>query len=291
METAKRILVYFSLQQSKKIKGIHQQAKLLACCFFTALLSGCDMIDYHPYDTQVSGTHDINARNMALIESNCAGRDSIRFAQISDTQRWYDETADAVKSINARGDIDFVVHCGDLSDFGVTSEFEVQRDILEDLEMPYVVNIGNHDCLATGEDVFRYIFGDPDFSFNAGDTHFLCLNTNAFEYDYSSDVPDFAFIRSDCASVGEDIRRTVVAMHVQPYSDEFNNNIADLFQEEIKKFPGLAFCLCGHDHKRQINDIFGDGILYYECGAAKAREYIVYTLKKDGEYDYEVVAY
>lgn len=290
MKTAKQILVYF-FSKSRKLSGSLHGGALFWGFLFSALLSSCDIIDYHPYDTQVSGDHDINARNIALIESSCAGRDSIRFAQISDTQRWYDETSDAVKSINARGDIDFVVHCGDVSDFGVTSEFEVQRDILNDLEMPYVVNIGNHDCLGTGEDVFRYLFGEPDFSFDAGDTHFLCLNTNAFEYDYSTDVPDLAFIRSDCEGLREGIRRTVVAMHVQPYSDEFNNNIADLFQEEIKKFPGLSFCLCGHDHKRQINDIFGDGVLYYECGAAKAREYIVYTLKKDGGYDYEVVAY
>ena len=55
-----------------------------------------------------------------------------------------------MESINKRGDVDFVVHCGDISDFGVTREFELQRDILEKLTMPYVVLIGNHDCLGSG---------------------------------------------------------------------------------------------------------------------------------------------
>ena len=96
----------------------------------TLMLSACDIIDYHPYDARLDGTHDINARNMTRIEQACAGKKALKFVLISDTQRWYDETYEAVKSINARTDIDFVVHCGDLSDFGVTKEFEQQRDIL-----------------------------------------------------------------------------------------------------------------------------------------------------------------
>lgn len=255
------------------------------------LLAACDLIDYHPYDVRISGAHDLNALHVAQIEESMAGRDSLRFAVISDTQRWYDETNDAVKSLNSRGDIDFVVHCGDVSDFGVTKEFVLQRDILEKLTMPYVVLLGNHDCLGTGEDAYHYIFGKPDFSFTAGDTHFVCLNTNAFEYDYSTAVPDFSFLRADRSSLSPAVRRTIVAMHAQPGSEQFNNNVADLFQEEIRQYPSLALCLCGHGHHTQSADLFGDGVIYYECGAAKMREYLVFTLKADGSYAYEVIPY
>ena len=267
---------------------------LLRCicyCSCALLMTACDLIDYHPYDTRVSGAHDINAHNIERIESACQGRDSISFVLISDTQRWYDETEKAVKSINERTDIDFVIHCGDISDFGVTREFELQRDLLQKLRVPYVVLLGNHDCLGTGADVYRYIFGNPNFSFNAGDLHVLCINSNAFEYDYSTDIPDFAFIRSDRDAVPSSVRRTIVAMHAQPLSDQFNNNAAQLFQYEIKKYPGLSFCLCGHGHQTQVNDWFDDGVLYYECASAKSREYIVFKLKKDGGYSHEVVRY
>lgn len=264
---------------------------LLVLSTVAFVLSGCDMIDYHPYDTRVDGAHGINERNMARIEEACAGRDSVRFVLISDTQRWYDETNDAVASINARDDIDFVVHCGDISDFGVTKEMELQRDIFEKLDVPYVVLLGNHDCLGTGADTFRYIFGNPDFSFNAGDTHFLCINSNAYEYDYSVDIPNFSFIRADRDSLPADVRRTVVAMHAQPTSEQFNNNVAEYFEEQIKMYPGLSFCMCGHGHKTQVNDLFGDGVLYYECAAATSREYVIFTLKRDGGYEYEVIEY
>ena len=264
-------------------------APILACC--SLLVCSCDLFDYHPYDTKIDGAHNLTAYNVERIETLCAGRDSVRFVLISDTQRWYDETRDAVRSINARGDIDFVIHCGDVSDFGVTDEFEVQRDILQKLQMPYVVLLGNHDCLGSGADAYRYIFGNPDFSFDAGNTHFVCLNTNAFEYDYATPIPDFTFIQNDQDKLTSSTKRTVVAMHAQPLSDQFNNNVAKSFDYTIKKYPGLAFCICGHGHSMQVNDLFDNGVLYYECSAAKNRKYLVFTLKRDGGYSYEEVNY
>jgi 3',5'-cyclic AMP phosphodiesterase CpdA len=56
-----------------------------------------------------------------------------------DTQGWFDDTKDMVKSINNHHTIDFVVHGGDITDFGITKEFEWQRDILNGLQVPYVV--------------------------------------------------------------------------------------------------------------------------------------------------------
>lgn len=256
-----------------------------SCLLATASLlvpAGCDVIEYHPYDTRFDGPTDINATNMARIEEACSGKARIRFAVISDTQRWYDETHEGVQSINARGDIDFVIHCGDLTDFGVTKEFVWMRTELQRLQPPYVCLLGNHDCLGTGADVFRRMYGLPDFSFTAGNVHFVCLNTNAYEYDYSVAVPDFAFLKADIAAVPSHVTRTVVAMHAAPNTEQFNNNVADYFQYTLHQYPGLSFCLCGHGHATVQQDIFGDGILYYECCSAKKRQYLVFTIDEKG---------
>lgn len=149
------------------------------------LLTGCGMIDYHPYDVRISGETDVNAHNIEQIEADCKGKKTIRFVTMGDSQRWYDETEDFVKAINKRNDIDFVIHGGDMSDFGVTKEFLWQRDIMNGLSVPYVTLIGNHDCLGTGAETYKAIFGPTNFSFIAGDVKFVCLNTNALEYDYS----------------------------------------------------------------------------------------------------------
>lgn len=106
---------------------------LLSCL----LLTGCGMIDYHPYDVRISGETDVNAHNIEQIEADCKGKKTIRFVTMGDSQRWYDETEDFVKAINKRNDIDFVIHGGDMSDFGVTKEFLWQRDIMNGLSVPY----------------------------------------------------------------------------------------------------------------------------------------------------------
>lgn len=160
----------------------------------SGLLQACDMIEYHPYDLDIDGETEVNARNIQRIETALDGKKEFSFAVISDTQRWYDETEDAVADMNEKGGIDFVVHTGDLSDFGMKLEFEKQRDILNGLSVPYVCLLGNHDCLATGKEVFNRIFGEENFSFTAGDVLFICLNTNALEFDYSDAIPDFSFL-------------------------------------------------------------------------------------------------
>lgn len=106
------------------INILHAAFTGLALTGMTMLTNGCDMIEYHPYDLNIKGDTDINERNIQSIEASLNGKEEISFILISDTQRWYDETEDAVNAINERNDVDFVIHCGDLSDFGMKMEFE-----------------------------------------------------------------------------------------------------------------------------------------------------------------------
>ena len=83
----------------------------------------------------------------------------------------------------------FIIHGGDYTEFGLKKEFEWNDDILSKLKVPYVGLIGNHDVIGNGDQVFRKIFGNENFSFVVSDVKFVCLNTNAIEYDYSHPVP------------------------------------------------------------------------------------------------------
>lgn len=263
----------------------------LACLVVQILLGSCtDMLETHPYDTHVSGRKHINQANTTLIESKLKGKKQFKFAMISDTQRWYDDTHDVVKALNQRSDIDFVVHGGDLSDFGITNEFVWQRDILEGLHVPYVSIIGNHDCLGNGESTFKTIFGEPNFAFTAGNVRFICLNTNALEFDYSQYIPDFTFLGNELKSLPTDVEKTIFLMHARPYSDVFNNNVCDWFQYVIKQFPKLQFCLNGHNHQLETSDLYNDGVLYYQCPNIQKRIYLTFTIYEEG-YDYEAVSF
>ncbi|MEG1616599.1 MAG: metallophosphoesterase [Bacteroidales bacterium] len=252
--------------------------------------TSCDLIDYHPYDGKTNGTKRVNEWNALKIHNICQTRDTVRFVFMGDTQRWYDETVSFVNHLNQRGDVDFVIHAGDISDFGMTNEFEWVHSIMNKLHVPYVALLGNHDVIGNGINIFRSIYGPYNFSFLAGKTKFVCLNTNALEFDYSIPVPDFGFITTEIEDDEREYDRTIVAMHVQPYADQFNNNVAQPFQHYLNMLRNLQFCLHGHTHRLSEEDIFGDGVIYYGCAAMKDKNYLFFTLTPDG-YEYEVVYY
>lgn len=267
------------------------------------LLAGCDNFESHPYAAKIHGDTDIIAKNVAEIEAMQL-KPPFKFAFLTDTQAAYNELEDAVREIRSRGDIAFVVHGGDMTDFGLPKEFVWCRDIMQTCGVPYVPVIGNHDCLGNGEQTYRYIFGTDNYSFNAGPVHFVMLNTIALEYDYSHPVPDFTFLTSDCEAVNAlnaaapgTVTHTVAVMHSRPFDEQFNNNVVQPFNYYLEQFPGMknadpgagtvthGFCLCGHNHSFQAADLFDNGIIYWQCANTGKRQYFVITITDTG---YEV---
>ena len=265
--------------------------KLAAILIMTVLLlPSCDTVfDIHPYDTRITGATNINQNNIATIEKTCAGRDTVRIAFISDSHQWYNDLEAIIDDINRRDSIDFVVHLGDITDFGSTQEYLWTRKKMERLNKPYVVMQGNHDCLGTGNEVYAKMFGNNDFSFIAGRVKFIMINTNAIEYDYSEPVPDFDFLEAEATKDSALFDRTVACMHAAPYSEQFNNNVLKPFNYYVMNFPNLMFCLYGHGHQIDEHDFFNNGIIYYEVAAAKKRKYRIFTITPNG-YANEVIS-
>ena len=269
------------------------QKRIQICLGFWAIcaLSGCsDMFDIHPYDVDFKGETGINDRQTATIESRFADKDTLRVAFISDTHLWHSDARDEVADINRREDIDFVIHCGDLTDTGTAREYEWCRDILSGLRRPYVALIGNHDYLGTGDQAYGVMYGRMNFSFIASRIKFVCLNTNATEYDYMAAVPNFDYMEEEMTRDSTRFDRTIVVMHAPPYSDQFNNNVAKAFRLYLHYFPGLTCCVYGHNHSDKVEDIYGDGLLFYGIDCAEHRNYRIFTFTKDG-YEVEQIRY
>ena len=264
--------------------------KLAAILIMTVLLlPSCDTVfDIHPYDTRITGATNINQNNIATIEKTCAGRDTVRIAFISDSHQWYNDLEAIIDDINRRDSIDFVVHLGDITDFGSTQEYLWTRKKMERLNKPYVVMQGNHDCLGTGNEAYAKMYGNNDFSFVAGRTKIVCLNTNAIEYDYSEPIPDFDFMEREAIADTTVFDRTIVCMHAAPFSEQFNNNVVKPFNYYITQFPGLLFCMYGHGHHTEEHDFFDNGVIYYEVASASKREYRIFVITPKG-YSNEVV--
>lgn len=262
---------------------------LLPLAFLLLVLSSCELIEYHPYDVSLSRKYsDLNHKSIRRILAKSPTNDTIRFVFMGDTQRSYDETVDFVRSVNRRRDVDFVIHGGDITDFGMTKEYIWIHDIMTKLKVPYVAIIGNHDILGHGKEVYKSIYGDYNFSFIYNQTKFLFLNTNALEFDYSTPIPDFGYIRAELDQDRSLYNQTIVAMHVQPFDLEFNNNTAHYFQDLIRQFNNPLFAIHAHAHVRMQNDFFKDGFVYIGCDDIHDRNYLVFTVTKN-KYSYEVV--
>lgn len=255
------------------------------------ILCSCEQVfEYHPYELRLDEKYKhINEKNIERLRISDRNRDTVRFIAMGDTQRWYDETEDFVNAVNRRDDIDFVIHGGDISDFGLKKEYCWIHDIMSRLRVPYMAVIGNHDNLGSGREVYEAMYGALNFAFVYGGIKFVCLNTNALDYDYSIPVPDFEFIQEQIADTLEQpIHSSIAVMHTEPGNVIFNNNVKVPFQEYLKKLKNLRFCVHAHEHHLMVNDFFEDGIIYYGSDAMKNRNYLLFTVTKEN-YSYEVV--
>ena len=303
-------------KKKKKNEDMRRHTETLLLIATMSAVISCDNFEYLPYAADFYGRTGIHATSIHDIEQSCAGKDTICFAFITDTQGSYDEMRDAVDVISKRKDVMFIIHGGDQSDFGMTKEFLWTRDILDSQPLPYLCLLGNHDCLGNGEHTYTRIYGEENFSFNASFMHFVGLNTVALEYDYSHPVPDFKYIEADADTLynmADSIRFTVVGMHAPPHDEQFNDNVDNVFEHYITRYPGLrssdpvfspsdnvdpvmvgtrrmGFCINGHTHRNDTKDIFGDGVLYYGLANVGKRSIQIYTITRKG-YECETISF
>ncbi|MDO4497097.1 MAG: metallophosphoesterase [Bacteroidales bacterium] len=257
-------------------------------------MSSCNKFEYHPYQGKFEGEKHLTSSNLRWLEKLELGN-NYKFAFISDTQRRYDETKDVVKDLNQRDEIDFVLHGGDMTDFGLTNEFVWMRDCLLKLNKPWLTVIGNHDFLGNGEHIYEEMFGQLNYSFTIGHVRFEALNTVALELDYSTPVPDFDFLEKELIYINDvnkqhpdSIQRTIFLMHSRPGDEQFNNNVMKPFKRYLEYFPNPV-CFNGHNHRNEILDPFECGILFYGVTDISDRQYYIVTIHDDSSYDVKTI--
>ena len=76
---------------------------------------------------------------------------------------------------------DFVLIAGDVTNLGLADEYNKTYYILRDLNIPFIIAVGNHDLLNRGSYLFSKMFGDKNFSFDYGDNTFIFVNNNNWE--------------------------------------------------------------------------------------------------------------
>ncbi|RDC63919.1 metallophosphoesterase family protein [Adhaeribacter pallidiroseus] len=247
------------------------------CCL---LLTSCDYFDFSPYQVNLKEEQrNLNKKNLDRIAAlKLQPEDTLRFALISDNQRFYDELEDVVKAINTYSDqvnpISFAFNCGDLTDFGLQEEYVWQLNRTQKLKMPYLPVIGNHDCVANGVKIYEAMYGPMDFSFVVAGNKFIFLNTNALEFDYP--VPDMNYLR-EAISGNSEYQNTFVISHVPPFDTDFDKNLTPEYAQIIHSNK-VTYSIHGHQHSFRYGQPFNDGQNYLVVDTIQNRSFIVVTV-------------
>lgn len=255
------------------------------------VLAGCDLVEFSPNQTQAPAEYrSLTAKNLAALAKRpvpTAG-DTLRFVFTGDSQRFYAEADDLVRSVNRQRGISLLVVAGDISDFGLGREMRWVHDKLKHLRVPYLTVVGNHDHAGNGRQAYRDVFGALDYSFTYARTRFIMLNTNSREYGFKGKVPDIGWLEQELAdTVG--VRRQLVINHIPPMDADFDPSLERPFVQALEKAPRVVLALNGHRHSFSIDQPYDNGLTFINSYSFEKRRYVVLTLWGDREFRLDAV--
>ena len=177
------------------------------------------------------------------------------------------------------GPVDMIVVTGDLTDFGTSDEYNLFREIIEELNIPYRAIPGNHD----NKSVMQKCFEDTDWMPKIGpinweidfqDLKVIALDTSIIGRAHGNlETASLNFLRSALNSAKE--KPVIVATHHPPVMtgiekmDIQNLRDSDELKEILSTYKGELKLICGHIH-RNIVTRFGNVICQIAPGVSHA---------------------
>jgi len=255
-------------------------------------LTGCNLIEYSPNQTHVpAAERHLTAQNIArLAQQPKSPDDTLRFVFIGDSQRFYDEAEDFVKSVNQQPDIDFVVVAGDISDFGLVREMRWMHHRLQKLKVPYFTVIGNHDQVGNGRQIYQNVYGPLNYSFTYAGTKFICVDTNSREYAFNGHVPDLPWLSSQLADTAKS-QRQLILCHVPPTDGDFDPNLTAAYGSLVGSSPQVTLHLAGHVHRYSATHPFKDGVPYLTAYSFQQRRYNIVSVWGRNQFNIDTISY
>lgn len=247
--------------------------KALILLLMPVLFTACDKFDYSPYEIRLpEEMRDLNKKNITrILDKNIPPDDTLKFVITSDTQGFYAHNAALVAHINQQQGIDFILHNGDITDFGLLKEHEWIHDSFRNLQAPYVTVIGNHDATGNGKELYKAMYGDYDFSFVVADRKFIFLNTNSWEFN--GEAPDLAWLESELQD-NSSYQNVFVLSHIPPNDAAFGEEKIQPYKDLLRKY-NVSLSIHGHGHGFSYTRSNEADVYELQVASTEQREYIL----------------
>lgn len=268
------------------MKRIFSLYKILIIALVIICIGGCeDYFEYSPYAANVKDSNkNIDEKNLErILNSSNDNKEEITFAVLADPHYDYHELDNAIKNINLRQEIDFVIVNGDISEHGYMKEFELIHEEMKELNVPYLTVIGNHDYRSNGEDIYKEMYGEFNKSFTFNNNQFILFDDIFWE---SNKTPDMNWLEDELLKA-EEYKNTFVFCHIPPYGDQFTDEMESNYENLMLTY-NVDLSVHGHIHSYIYHE--NDRTSYLSVGTIMKKEYVLIMVSGDN-YTVEQVKY
>ncbi len=193
-----------------------------------------------------------------LISSLSFSQSDFKFAWLSDihigSPTAEEDLRISINDINSFDDIDFTIISGDITEIGSSKELALAKEILDQLEKPYYIIPGNHDCKwsESGGTDFIKLWGNDRFVFEYNKYIFIGLHQGPRMRmaDGFWAPEDIRWLDSVLSSLTDPDQPIIFITHYP-----LDESIANWYEvlDRLKKF-NTQVTLFGHGHRNRIYD-------------------------------------
>ena len=257
---------------------------LLVFCLSTCFcFCSCEkLVTYNANEVRVDEKDkDQNIKNIQRLQSQSQSQNgSFQFAVISDSQRAYDELDAFVQKANNIPGLSFVVLNGDITDFGLNSEYNWISQQLQKLRMPFIVVIGNHDMLGNGREIYRQMFGPENFAFSFSNYRFIVLNSNSREAGFDGSLPDLSWLQGELSATPP-TREIIVVAHLAPFSGDFDPSLEKVYAKTLADNGRVIYSIHGHEDIYYLDQPYGPPVNYLVVNSVREKSFALVNVNKD----------
>ena len=236
----------------------------------------CKKFEYSPYQVkpEFEIPHNVNSNNIEkILAAESAADDTVTVIFSGDSQRFYDRLQKLVAKVNTLQNVDFLIMCGDIADFGALQEYLWIQKEFDKLNVPYLCTIGNHDVATNNGDIYESIYGVKNYSMLYKGYKFVFHDTNGREYNFNGSVPNMYWLDDQL----NDPAATwfVGVSHVPPYNTDFDRTLEEPYKNLFASTPGFLLSLHGHVHDESDYEYYHDGVRYLTSNSVEHDEVVL----------------